>query len=226
MYQELRDRLHTESEQGYRNFHMNLVPGIENILGVRMPTLRKLAKELAKNDWRSYLKEAPEDYYEEVLLKGLVIGLSKCSLEEKLNDIADFVPKINNWAVCDSFCNSLKFTNKHMPEMLAFIEPYLSSEEEFEVRFAVVMLLSFYIESNHIDHVLSLLNQVKHQGYYVKMAVAWALSICYIKFPEKTTPWLKTNQLDDFTHNKALQKITESLRIDQQTKGWIRSLKR
>ena len=94
------------------------------------------------------------------------------------------------------------------------------------MRFGVVMLLDYYIEEAYIDRVLRLLNEARHDGYYVKMAVAWAVSVCYVKFPEKTMEYLKNNTLEDFTYNKALQKITESLRVGRDEKELIRSMKR
>lgn len=104
--------------------------------------------------------------------------------------------------------------------------PYLLSDQEYEIRFAVVMMLNFFIEEAYISRILQLLDKVSHEGYYVKMAVSWALSICYVKLPEPTMSYLRNNSLDDFTYNKALQKITESYRVDPETKKWIRGMKR
>ena len=100
------------------------------------------------------------------------------------------------------------------------------SNKEFEIRFAVVIILNYYITEDYIDLVLETLDEVKHEGYYVKMAVAWAISLCFVKFEEKTMNYLKNNKLDDFTYNKSLQKICESLRVDKDTKAIIKSMKR
>jgi len=226
MEKTIRERILELAEDDFRQFHSKLIPGTDNVLGVRLPQLRKLAKEIAKGDWRGYLAAAPEDYYEEIMLKCLVIGYAKADLAEILPYVAAFVPKINNWAVCDSFCNNLRITKKHLSEVWEFLQPYLQSREEFEMRFGVVMLLTFYMQDEYISKVLLLLDSAKHEGYYVKMAVAWAISVCFIKYPEKTIAYLKKNTLDDFTYNKALQKITESLRVDKATKTVIRSMKR
>lgn len=226
MEKTIRERLLELADENYQQFHSKLVPGTDNVLGVRLPEQRKLAKEIAKGDWRGYLATAPEDYYEEIMLKGLVIGYAKADLAEILTYIADFVPKIANWAVCDTFCTNLKITKKHLPEVWAFLQPYLRSKKEFELRFGIVMLLGYYIQDEYIDRVLALLDSAKRDGYYVKMAVAWAVSICFVKYPDKTMAYLKENTLDNFTYNKALQKITESLRVDSATKALIRSMKR
>ena len=226
MNETIRQRLLALVDEKYREFHSKLVPGTANILGVRLPLLRELAKEIARGDWRTYLVAAEASYYEELMIEGLVIGYAKADIEEILRYTATFVPKIKNWGICDSFCNNLKITKKHPKQVWEFLQPYLQSRQEFELRFGVVMLLSFYIEDKYIDQVLARLDAAKHDGYYVKMAVAWAVSICFIKYPDKTMSYLRHNTLDDWTYNKALQKIIESLRVDKETKLLIGSMKR
>lgn len=202
------------------------MPTITNILGVRIPELRIMAKQMVKADWRTYLQQAQHEYFEEVMLQAMVIGYADMDVEERLQYITDFVPKIDNWSVCDRFCGGLKFTSTHQQQVWEFILPYLSSEHEYEVRFAVVMLLTYYIDEHYIEDVLNHMDRIQHEGYYVKMAVAWAISMSYIYLPEPTMHYLQNNHLDRFTYNKALQKITESYRIDQQTKQHIRSMRR
>ena len=226
MQDTIRKKLFDLSDQNYQKFHSKLCPNTDNIIGVRLPLLRVLAKEIAKEDWREYLKNANDDYYEEIMLQGLVIGYAKADISEIIGYIEDFIPKINNWAVCDSFCNSLKITKKNMDIVWELINKCLISKNEFEIRFGVVMLMSFYINENYIDQILLLLDKIKHQGYYVKMAVAWAISVCYVKFPEKTLNYLNNDSLDDFTYNKSLQKIIESYRVDKETKIKIKEMKR
>jgi 3-methyladenine DNA glycosylase AlkD len=226
MEKTVRERIFEMADPKYRQFQSGLLPGIDNILGVRLPDIRKLAGEIAKGDWRTFLSAAQDDYYEEIMLQGLVIGYAKGDIEEILDYTADFISKINNWGVCDSFCISLKITKEHRDKVWQFLQPYLRSRAEFEIRVAVVMLLNFYIEDDYLDRVLVLLDGLKHPGYYVKMAVAWAISICFVKYPEKTMAYLKNNTLDDFTYNKALQKITESFQVEKETKIVIRNMKR
>ena len=223
---DLRDKLFELSDDKFKTFHSRLCPNTDNIIGVRLQLLRQLAKEIAKGDWRNFLSNSKEEYYEEILINGLVIAYAKCDVEERLNYIESFVPKIDNWAICDSFCNTLKFVNKNKEIMLEFIQPYLRSYNEFEIRFAVVIILNYYITEDYINLVLKTLDNIKHDGYYVKMAVAWAISMCFVKFEEKTMAYLKDNSLDDFTYNKSLQKICESLRVDKNTKELIKSMKR
>lgn len=226
MGKSIREQILDLEDLEYKKFHNRLCPGNDNIIGVRLPQLRKLAMKIAKEHWREYMKEAQSDYYEEVMLQGLVLGYVIADTEEFLIYVKEFVPKIDNWAVCDSFCNGLKMTKKNMEIVWTFLQPYFSSKREFEIRFGIVMLLGFYINENYVDRVLLLLDKAKHEGYYAKMAVAWAVSICFVKFSDKTMKYLKNNELDDFTYNKSLQKIIESLRVEKEMKSIIRSMKR
>ncbi|CAM3941294.1 DNA alkylation repair protein [Cohnella lubricantis] len=227
MEMSLRDRLKELAEEDYRRFASSLIPNIDNLLGVRLPALRKLAIEMAKGDWRAYLAEAENDYFEEIMLQGMVIGYAKTDVEEQLRYAASFVPKIDNWSVCDSFCQGLKFARTNQQRVWEFLQPYLASDAEYEIRFGAVMLLMHYVDEAHIERVLELLDRIDHDAYYVKMAVAWALSICFSKLPEPTLRYLRSdNSLDKFTYNKALQKITELSRTDPETKAMIRGMRR
>jgi 3-methyladenine DNA glycosylase AlkD len=225
MEQTIREQLEALAEEKYKLFTSSLTPGKNNILGVRLPLLRKMAVRLAKGDWRTYLAQASDDTMEEVMLQGMVIGLCKTDIEEILKLAAGFIPKIDSWSVCDTFCSGLKNIKNHEDRVWDFIQPYLLSDKEYEIRFGVVMLLH-YITPTHAPLAFSHFDRIKHEGYYVKMAVAWVLSMYYVNLPELTMEYLKNNKLDDFTYNKALQKILESLRVDEPTKAIIRSMKR
>ena len=223
---EIREKIFELADEKYKEFHSGLCPNTNNIVGVRVPVLRNYSKELVKGNFRNYLANAKDEYYEEVMLQGMVIGLAKMELEERLEYITKFVPKIDNWAVCVVSCAGFKFAKKYQSEVWKFLKPYLESNKEFEIRFGVVMLLDFYITEEYIDKVLEILNKIQYEGYYVKMAVAWAISVCYIKFPKETFKLLQENSLDDFTYNKALQKIIESYRVSEEEKKTIRAMKR
>jgi 3-methyladenine DNA glycosylase AlkD len=224
--EKIKEQLKELAAEDYRVFSSRLLPQTPNVLGVRLPLLRRMAQQIAKGNWAEYLQTARDDSFEEIMLQGMVIGCVKCTAEERFMYIRGFVPKIDNWSVCDSFCTGLRFTKKEPEAVWAFLLPYFQSQREFSLRFAIVMLLSYYIDEAHIHMVLRLINHVRHEGYYVKMAAAWAISLCYIRFPQLTHSYLEQNALDDFTYNKALQKITESLRVDQATKERIRGMKR
>lgn len=213
------------SEEKLAGFQRKLIPG-ENILGVRTPQLRTIAKQITKGDWRRFLAEAIADTMEEVMMQGLVIGSAKMEYSEGLERAAGFVPKIRSWATCDICGSSFKFLKKDMTRSFEFLKQYLSSKDEFAVRFAVTLLMEFFTADEYLDRLFQIYDDVHHEGYYVKMAVAWAVSLCFVKFPERTMEYLKANRLDDWTYNKALQKIVESNRVEAETKQIIRAMKR
>jgi len=222
----IRDEIKKLAEEDYQKFSSSLLPGAKNVLGVRLPKLREAAKKIAKGDWRTYLETCDNYYFEEIMLQGMVIGYAKSDIEEILKYAAAFIPSIDNWSLCDSFCSGLKITKNNKDRVWQFLQPYLFSDEEYHIRFGIVILLNYFIEIEYIERVLAALDKINHEGYYVKMAAAWAVSICYIKLPEKTLEFLQNNNLDDFTYNKALQKITESYRVDKEIKGIIKNMKR
>ncbi|MEA4804634.1 DNA alkylation repair protein [Acetobacterium wieringae] len=223
---ELRDELVALSEEKYQKFSSRLTPGTDTILGVRLPALRKIAKRIAKADWRAYLATARDDSFEETLLQGMVIGYIDVELAERLALIEAYLPKIDNWSVCDSFCTGLKFTKQHQEEVWLFLQPYLKSNEVYEIRFGVVMFITYFVEDSYLEPMFRNFNAIDCDNYYVKMAVAWAITSCFTVFPEMTMIYLKANDLDDFTYNKALQKITESRQINPEMKVRIRCMKR
>lgn len=225
--QQIRKELEELADEEYRKFHTGLCPNSNEILGVRVPILRNFAKEIVKEgNIEEYLKNALDNSYEEILLQGMVLGLLKTDIENFSKYLEKFIPKINSWAVCDVSVAGFKITKKNIEYMWIFTQKYLKSDKEFELRFAIVMMLDFYITEEYIDQVLEILNNIKHDGYYVKMAVAWTLQVAFVKFPNKTMKLLKNNKIDDWTYNKALQKIVESYRVDEKTKNEIRKMKR
>lgn len=226
--EQLKQRLLALSDEKYRRFSAKLNPTVDpdKIIGVRLPALRAVAKELAAVDFISYLQKAQDDSFEETLLQGMVIAYAKCPAAQKLPLIKGFVPKIDNWATCDSFCASFKIKKNEREKFWNFILPYFTSKRDFDLRFAVVMLIFHFIDDEHLEAVLSALDAVRHENYYVKMAVSWAISVCFSKYPERTFCYLQTDSLDDFTHNKAIQKTRESFRVSAQDKVAVLRLKR
>ncbi|MDF2473449.1 MAG: alkylation repair protein [Anaerocolumna sp.] len=222
----IREQLIELAEEDYRKFTASLLPGVENILGVRLPLLRYIAKKIAKEDWRTFLATKDDIYMEEITLRGMVIGYVKADIGEILHYAAEFIPHINNWSTCDSFCGGLKITKTNKERVWDFLQPYLTSDKEYEIRFGVVMLLNYYVTPEYTKRAFQHFDTITHKGYYVMMAVAWAISIYYISLPDITLEYLRNNRLDDVTYHKALQKITESLRIDKETKEMIRGMKR
>lgn len=222
----IRYALYEKQDLKYKEFHSSLCPNVDKIIGVRVPELRKMAKEIATTNYREFLSNAKDEYYEELLLQGLVIGYAKISIKETFEYLKIFVPKINSWAVCDTTCSNLKITKKHMLEMWKFLKQYINSNKEYEIRFALVMYLNYYLTEDYIEEILQKIDKITNKQYYVQMAIAWLISFAYIKQKERTEKYLLSNNLDKFTLNKSIQKICESYRVSDEDKQKLRKLKK
>lgn len=211
----------------YKKFHSSIVPGIGQLIGIRMPILRGIAKDIAKGDWRGFLLCCRDLYYEEVMIQGLVIGLVKVEYPEFLKLVTDFTDKINNWGICDSFCSGLKSAGKYQDDFFPHLKFFLNSKNPWHIRTGLVIMIFHYMDEGHIGQILSRCDSIRCEHYYVKMANAWLISICYINFPSITLEYLAAgNKLDKWTHNKAIQKIRESRRVSPGTKAFLKTLKR
>lgn len=224
----LQERLLRLAHSGNPKFTQSLHPGIDHILGLRVPDVRALAKEIAADEkWELYLSELEHYYMEERMLHGMIIGSVKSlPLDVRLQHLRDFIPLVNSWSVCDTVCSTLQFTKRNKETVWTFIEPYFDAADEYAVRFAVVMALAYYAEDAYLERLFTHFDRIVHEGYYVKMAVAWAVSVCYVKFSVETERYLKNNRLDAFTHNKAIQKIVESYRVNAVDKERLKRYKR
>lgn len=217
----LREELFSNQDLKYRAFHKKLVPNIseDSFIGVRVPVLRKMAVRANKENAENLC-----EYYEEKMIKGFVIGMKKCSLDEHLEDLRAFVPLIDNWAVCDCCCSSFKFTKKYKNEMFDFIVSYLN-KGEYETRFAVIMLMDYYLDDEYIDRVLDIYSSINSDYYYVNMAAAWALSVAFPKYRDKVLKIIASETLTKDIQNKTIQKIRESNRVDKSDKDLLRKYK-
>ncbi len=225
MKNNVREKIFELADEKYKKFQSGLCPDTDNIIGVRVPILRNYAKELVKEDFKSNFEKIETDYYEEVMLKGMMIGLAQIPYEEKLKYVEDFIPYIDNWATCDVFVSGLKIKEKE--QFYEFILKYLSNQNtEFEIRFGLVCLLNYFIDEQHLAKIFEITDTINRDEYYVEMAIAWLISICYIKFPKETRKYLKDNKLSKFAYNKSIQKIIESRRITEQEKEKLRKMKR
>ena len=228
MYKKIRQDLLNLADKKYKVFHSSLCPGTNNIIGVRIPILRNYAKNLFKQEnFKEYIYFNNPIFYEEVMLEGMLIGFIKDdNIKKILLMIKNFISKIDNWAICDIFCAGLKIVNKNKYSFWLFIQKYLKSKKEFELRFVIVMILNYFIDEEHIKEALNIFDNIKHDEYYVKMAIAWAISVAFIKFPEITMNYLKETKLDNWTYNKSLQKICESFRVSKEMKENIKKMKK
>lgn len=226
MVSDVKKELFKLQDLKYQKFHSNLCPGISNIIGVRVPKIRLLVKDLLKKDYKYYLDNVKNDYYEETMIEGLIIATSKMELEEKLSYLKKFVPKIDNWAICDIVCSSFKFKKNDLSRVWDFILKYRNSKNEFELRFMIIMMMDYFLIDGYVDEVLVIIDSIKIDYYYTNMAIAWLISVLYVKNKDKTLAYLDNANLSTFTYNKALQKIIESNRVSKEEKDIIRTMKR
>lgn len=160
----------------------------------------------SQNDFWWFLDQIQPHYYEEVMVTGIVIATAPMGLAERLDYTAWFIPQINNWAVCDTFCASFKPKPQDLPVFWDFLMQYRSSQEEYALRFMLVMFLDHFILPEYLERVFDLLDEIKSDKYYVEMAKAWLVAELFAKFRNETLDYLQRDQLSVFAHNKAIQK--------------------
>ncbi len=216
MINDIKKELKDLAEPKYQGFSSKLTPNIDNILGVRLPHLRKIAKRITKADYLSFLLLNDDEFFELTMLEGMVIGYLPQYEQEKY--VKKFIPKINNWAVCDSFCAGLKHITKE------FLEPYFGSNKEYELRFAFVILLNYFIDLDY-EYVMSKIEKFNNEQYYAKMAAAWCLSICLIKNYDKCIEDIKKLNINTWVKNKGITKAIESLRLTKNQKEKLKQLR-
>ncbi len=227
-YDTILAQLKEHQDETYRKFNEGLIPGAEGTsLGVRIPVLRQIAKEIFKEDWRGFLQQSQgEKLYEIVMLRGLVIAGAKCDFSEKLRLFDGFVPEIQNWSVCDCVCSSMKDVKMHLDETWNFLTPYGQSREEFPLRVYIILLMDYFLVDAYIDPVLDILFTISQETYYVKMAQAWAIATAMAKYRDRVLPRLETKTLSAWVQNKTIQKCRESFRISDADKAYLQSLKK
>ena len=228
-YERLTRYLEDNADSKYREFHSSLVPDIKSggFIGIRMPFMRSLAREISKGNARQYLEISKTEFYEQRIISGIVTGLIKTEdFDDFLSLVNAFLPKINNWAVCDSFCSGLKEVKKYKRYFFEYLDKFLNSENEWCIRFAFVIMLDYYLEDEYIDEVLKRCDCIDSDKYYIFMAQAWLLATAYAKQREKTHRYFLDNSLNDVTFNKAIQKCVESRRITEDDKKYLKTLKK
>lgn len=224
--EELREKLFEMEDVNYRIFHLKTCPQAQHVIGVRLPEQRKLAKEIIKSGsyWQFIDNNTPH-HYEEVLITGLIIATAPMGLQERLDHIIWFLPFINNWAVCDTFCNSFKISDHDLDTYWQFLMQFTNSSEEYVLRFVIVMILDHFIRIEYLAHIFALLDSLTSRAHYVEMAEAWLIAEIFTQFPNQVFDYLTHDQLSTFAHNKAIQKACESRRISDEDKAHLRALK-
>lgn len=210
----------------YRDFSSSLNPTALPMIGVRIPELRKIAKDIVNENPKYFLDNNPMSCFELVSLHGMVIGYMKEDIAIVLKYLETFIPMINDWSVNDTLCQTFKIAKKHQEKVWDFLSNYFNSNSEFELRVVVVMMLCHFINDKYVNLVIDFIDQTKNNGYYYKMGCAWCLQVIMVKYPQICLDYLYNNNLDDWIFNKAIQKMIESYRVSDDMKEVIRKLKR
>lgn len=213
------------AEDTYKKFHSKLTTTKYEILGIRVPLQRKIAKMICKGNIESFLECSENNYYEEVMIKGFVLANIKIK-ELLLNYLDDYVSLIDNWAITDGFCNSLKIVTEEKPFWFSYFSEFLKSKEEFRVRVGLIVFLNFYIEGNYLESIFSLVEEIRLDKYYVNMGIAWLLCECFTKYRDKTLEFLLKSKINTFTFNKTISKIRDSYRVSKEDKNDLKKLVR
>ena len=214
------------SDPGYAAFHGHLIPNVptERILGVRVPVLRQLAKQLVKEESvGTFLSELPHTYYDEDMLHVLILSELK-DYSYCMEQVERFLPYVDNWAVCDIL--SPKVFRKHRTELLEKIREWTKSEQTYICRFGIGMLMSHFLDEDFKPEYLEIPAAIRSEEYYVKMMVAWYFATALAKQWETAITYLEQSRLDDRTHAMTLQKARESSRISEEQKACLKTLKR
>lgn len=224
-YQEYLEYLKGLGETKYKEFSLGLCTTKYEMLGIRLPILRNIAKKISKTNYIDFLKLCTDSYYEEVLIEGFVISnINDEELFDKYFDV--FIKKIDNWGICDSFCNSLKIIDKNPKKYFKLAIKLSKSKKEFISRVGLIILLNFFVEEEYLEDIFKTLDFISSDKYYINMAEAWLICELYIHFEQETENYLKNNNLNKFTQNKAISKIRESYRVTKEKKDYLNTLKR
>lgn len=221
--------LKERSSEKLKDFSAKLLPGIEEsrILGVKVPELRKVAKELvASGEYKEFLTEK-HFYVEEVILHGLILGCAKLAIDELMAELEKFLPQADNWMVTDCTAGGLKAVGKNRDVFYDKCLEWLKSEREYTVRFATVMLLSYFLDEDFRKDIPALLARYDTDSYYINMAIAWYFSVALVKHYDEVIGLFRTRAIvNPWVHNKSIQKAVESYRISDERKAYLKSLKR
>lgn len=222
---DIEDRLFALEDKKYKEFHSRLMPTVnpDNIIGVRTPVVRKLAKELAKQpEYMQYIHMLPHKYYEENNLHGFLIESMK-DYDECIAAVNEFLPYVDNWATCDSV--SPKVFKKHRSELMEQIKMWMASGHTYTIRYGIGMLMTHYLEEDFKEEYLEWAANIRSEEYYVNMMIAWYFATALAKQPQAAFPYIEQKRLSVWTHNKAIQKAVESYRITEEQKNKLRALR-
>lgn len=209
----------------YRDFQAKLIPTIDKktIIGVRVPHLRKFAKSLDEDTIRKFMSDLPHQHYEENMLHSILISNEK-NFDNCIVMLGKFLPFVDNWAVSDAI--SPPVFKKNKKPLIDKIKFWAKSSDTYTVRVAICLLMKYYLDESFDVENLKIVTAIKSDEYYVKMMMAWFFQEALAKHWVDVVFVLQDNLLDTWTHNKTIQKSTESFKISADEKKYLKSLKR
>lgn len=219
-YKEFISYLKSLEDKEYRDFNKKIVNTKLDMIGIRVPILKSISKKICKTNIEDYIKLVNNKYYEEVFIYGLVLANSNEDFIDKY--IVDFLNRIDNWAICDSFCASLKIINNKMGKYFIYLCSLIDLDKEFQTRFSIVCFMNYYLCDRYIDRVLNIVCSIKSDYYYINMAISWLLSSAIINYESKVLSILKNKELDKFVHNKTISKICDSCKVSIDVKNLVK----
>jgi len=219
------ERLFEMQDIKYRDFQLNLTPGLteDYMIGVRTPELRKLAKEIVKSgESEKFISVLPHRYFEENQLHAFILSEMKdyAALSE---EIERFVPYIDNWATCDQL--RPKIFKKNTDDVYRKIKIWVKSEHTYTIRFGLGMLMAYFLDEKFLPEQLELAADIVSDEYYVDMMRAWYFATALAKQYDDTVKLFEACRLDKWTHNKSIQKARESFRVCDEHKEYLNRLK-
>ena len=222
---DIRKELFRMQDTQYRDFQAKLIPNVlpDGMIGVRTPDLRKFAKQLVKQgEADGFLRELPHRYFDENQLHAFILSELK-DFDRCIGEVCRFLPYVDNWATCDQL--SPKTFKKHRPELLEYVQGWLASHETYTVRFAVGMLMQHFLDEDFDPAYPEAVAKIRSEEYYINMMIAWYFATALAKQYDAVIPYLENRRLDDWTHNKTIQKAVESYRITEEQKAYLKSLR-
>lgn len=222
--EDIRTELYSLADVKYRDFQAKLIPGLEKeMIGVRTPQMRVLAKKYAKEPAvGDFLEELPHRSFDEDQLHAFIISLTK-DLDICISQIEAFLPYVTNWATCDQL--SPKCFAKNREKLLPYIKKWVAGTETYTIRFGIGMLMQHYLDRDFDPSYPELVAKVDSNEYYVNMMKAWYFATALAKQWDAVIPFIEQRRLDAWSHNKTIQKSIESYRITTEQKDYLRTLK-
>ena len=215
------ENLNTLASGKFKEFSSKIINSNKPLIGVKIPTLKEIAKSLLNGGWQNYLIECKFKYFEDTLIYGLIIA--KLEKDEFYKYIGVYLSQIDSWAHVDGFVPQIKFIKKDKENFFREIEEKIFSSQGFYLRYYLICPLNYFLEEYYLEKIFKTVEKVDGKGYYNDMAIAWLISVAFVKFERETLDFIKNCKLSDFTLNKSISKIRDSFRVTPENKVLVQN---